>query len=494
MLAQDESRNISENIQWGFQRKFEKGDIFTKYKNFMGYDCVDGEIVVVPEQAEVARKIFDLYLHGLSLGQIKSFLESQGLKTVTGKDNWNAKTIRDMLRNEKYKGDTMLQKTFTDDFMAGKRSKNIGQRNRYYVKDSHPAIVPAEVFDKVQEEMAKRAKHVSKAYDLVETNGSKYNGKYMLGNLLMCRVCRAFYRRRTERGKGVWRCATRIEKGKELCPHSPTLDEGWLQNTLSKAICKNGVYKDYISLTDMVRNIENGLALIEKWLRNKNTIEFLGIWEEMYNPTFNSPEFEGIKNEAGLNRFVLSVKQWTEKTNSRGIIAKAGRYGGTYAHETIAFEFASWVSPQFKLYLIKEFQRLKEEEYKQLGWDIKRNLAKINYRIHTDAIKENLIPPQLTQQQVNQVYASEADVLNVALFGMSAKQWRDANPELKGSIRDYANVSQLVCLSNMENLNAVFIGEGMSQSERLKKLNTIAISQMKLLTEDRRIVALEEKS
>lgn len=252
--------------------------------------------------------------------------------------------------------------------------------------------------------------------------------------------------------------------------------------------------KDYISLTDMVRNIENGLALIEKWLRNKNTIEFLGIWEEMYNPNFNSPEFEGIKNEAGLNRFVLSVKQWTEKTNSRGIIAKAGRYGGTYAHETIAFEFASWVSPQFKLYLIKEFQRLKEEEYKQLGWDIKRNLAKINYRIHTDAIKENLIPPQLTPQQVNQVYASEADVLNVALFGMSAKQWRDANPELKGNIRDYANVSQLVCLSNMENLNAVFIGEAMSQSERLQKLNTIAISQMKLLTEDHRVMALEEKT
>lgn len=252
--------------------------------------------------------------------------------------------------------------------------------------------------------------------------------------------------------------------------------------------------KDYISLTDMVRNMENGLVLIEKWLRNKNTIEFLGIWEEMYNPNFNSPEFEGIKNEAGLNRFVLSVKQWTEKTNSRGIIAKAGRYGGTYAHETIAFEFASWVSPQFKLYLIKEFQRLKEEEYKQLGWDIKRNLAKINYRIHTDAIKENLIPPQLTPQQVNQVYASEADVLNVALFGMSAKQWRDANPELKGNIRDYANVSQLVCLSNMENLNALFIGEGMSQKERLKKLNTIAISQMNLLTEDHRIVALEEKN
>jgi len=252
--------------------------------------------------------------------------------------------------------------------------------------------------------------------------------------------------------------------------------------------------KDYISLTDMVKNIENGLALIEKWLRNKNTIEFLGIWEEMYNRDFNSLEFEGIKNEAGLNRFVLSVKQWTQKTNSKGIIAKAGRYGGTYAHKDIAFEFASWVSPQFKLYLIKEFQRLKDEEYKQLGWDIKRNLTKINYRIHTDAIKENLIPPELTQRQITNVYASEADILNVALFGMTAKQWRDAYLELKGNIRDYANVSQLVCLSNLENLNAVFINEGMPQAERLAKLNAIAISQMKVLTEDHRLLALEGKN
>lgn len=252
--------------------------------------------------------------------------------------------------------------------------------------------------------------------------------------------------------------------------------------------------KDYISLTDMVKNIENGLALIEKWLRNKNTIEFLGIWEKMYNYDFNSPEFEGIKNEAGLNRFVLSVKQWTQKTNSKGIIAKAGRYGGTYAHKDIAFEFASWVSPQFKLYLIKEFQRLKDEEYKQLGWDIKRNLTKINYRIHTNAIKENLIPPELTQRQITNVYASEADILNVALFGMTAKQWRDAYSELKGNIRDYANVSQLVCLSNLENLNAVFINERMSQAERLAKLNAIAISQMKVLTENHRLLALEEKS
>lgn len=239
--------------------------------------------------------------------------------------------------------------------------------------------------------------------------------------------------------------------------------------------------KDYISLTDMVRNIENGLALIEKWLRNKNTIEFLGIWEEMYNPNFNSPEFEGIKNEAGLNRFILSVKQWVEKTNSRGIIAKAGRYGGTYAHKDIAFEFASWVSPQFKLYLLKEFQRLKNEEQQQIGWSAKRELSKINYRIHTDAIKQNLIPAEVTAAQANVIYANEADVLNVALFGMTAKQWRETNPDRKGNIRDYASINELICLSNMENLNAVFIEQGMPQGERLIKLNRIAIHQINVL-------------
>ncbi|MBO7145198.1 MAG: KilA-N domain-containing protein [Salinivirgaceae bacterium] len=239
--------------------------------------------------------------------------------------------------------------------------------------------------------------------------------------------------------------------------------------------------KDYISLTDMVKNIENGLALIEKWLRNKNTIEFLGIWEEMYNPNFNSPEFEGIKNMAGLNRFVLSVKQWIEKTNAVGIIAKAGRYGGTYAHKDLAFEFASWVSPQFKLYLLREFQRLKEEEQKQLGWSAKRELSKINYHIHTDAIKQNLIPPELSQLQTSIIYANEADVLNVALFGSTAKEWREANPNLKGNIRDYASINQLICLSNMENLNAVFINKGISQQERLKELNKIAIQQMQIL-------------
>ena len=241
--------------------------------------------------------------------------------------------------------------------------------------------------------------------------------------------------------------------------------------------------RDYISLTDMVKGIENGLALIEKWLRNKNTIEFIGMWEEMYNPSFNSPEFEGIKNSAGLNRFILSVKQWIEKTNSIGIMAKAGRYGGTYAHKDIAFEFASWVSPQFKLYLLKEFQRLKEEERKALGWSAKRELAKINYHIHTAAIKRNLIPAELTPQHTSIIYANEADVLNVALFGMTAKEWRETHPDQKGNIRDDASINELICLANMENLNAVFINERISQPERLIKLNHIAIQQMCVLQE-----------
>ena len=232
--------------------------------------------------------------------------------------------------------------------------------------------------------------------------------------------------------------------------------------------------KDYISLTDMVKNIDNGLVLIEKWLRNKNTIEFIGIWEGMYNTDFNADEYHNIMSEAGLNRFAMSVKQWTNRTNSKGIVAKAGRYGGTYAHKDIAFEFASWVSPQFKLYLLKEFQRLKEEEQKQLGWSAKRELAKINYRIHTDAIKQNLIPEELTKQQISLVYANEADVLNVALFGKTAKQWREANLDKKGNIRDYASINELICLSNMENINAVLINDGISQSDRLVKLNKIA--------------------
>jgi len=246
MLAQDESRNTSENIQWGFQRKFEKGDIFTKYKNFMGYTCVDGEIVIVPEQAEVVRKIFDLYLQGLTFGQIKSYLESQAIKTVTGKEHWDTTTIQKMLKNEKYKGDTMLQKTFTEDFITGKKSKNIGQRSRYYVKDSHPAIVSADVFDKVQEEMARRARLIYKQDGTFEACSSKYNGKYLLGNLLICGDCGASFRRRTERGKVVWRCATRIEKGKDSCANSPTLDEEWIKRILCETVCENGVYDENI--------------------------------------------------------------------------------------------------------------------------------------------------------------------------------------------------------------------------------------------------------
>ncbi|MGB7201041.1 MAG: KilA-N domain-containing protein [Pyrinomonadaceae bacterium] len=254
--------------------------------------------------------------------------------------------------------------------------------------------------------------------------------------------------------------------------------------------------EDYISLTDIARfkDSERTDDLIRNWLRNRNTIEFVGIWEQLNNPGFNPVEFDGIKMQAGLNSFTLTPKQWIEKTGAIGIVSKTGRYGGTFAHKDIAFEFASWISVEFKLYLIKEFQRLKEQEQKLLGWDIKRNLAKINYRIHTDAIRENLIPTELTKSQVNLVYASEADVLNVALFGMTAKQWRDKNPGAKGNIRDEANISQLVCLSNLENLNAMLINERMSQSERLKRLNQIAIQQMRLLTEDPRVKKLGGKT
>jgi hypothetical protein len=243
---------------------------------------------------------------------------------------------------------------------------------------------------------------------------------------------------------------------------------------------------DYICITDIARHKDSDHTddLIRNWLRNRNTIEFLGIWEQLNNPDFKPVEFDGFRKRAGLNSFTLTPKQWIEKTGAAGIISKAGRYGGTFAHKDIAFEFASWVSVEFKLYLIKEFQRLKEDEQKQLGWDIKRNLARINYRIHTDAIKENLLPLELTPQQVQCVYASEADVLNTALFGMTAKQWRDTHPGEKGNIRDYANASQLVCLSNLENFNALFISEGLEQSERLVKLNQIAIQQMKLLACD----------
>ena len=241
--------------------------------------------------------------------------------------------------------------------------------------------------------------------------------------------------------------------------------------------------EDYISLTDMLK-AKDGDFFISDWLRNRNTVEYLGIWEKIHNPDFNYGEFAIITSKAGLNSYKLSVKEWSEKTNAIGLVAKAGRYGGTYAHKDIAFEFGMWISAEFKIYLIKEFQRLKDEEYKQLGWDIRRNLTKLNYKIHTDAIKENLIPKELSSKQINFVYASEADILNVALFGMTAKEWREQNKEHKGNIRDEANVNQLVCLANMESLNAHFINEGLSQKERLTKLNKIAIEQMKILSRD----------
>ena len=238
---------------------------------------------------------------------------------------------------------------------------------------------------------------------------------------------------------------------------------------------------DFISLTDMTSNFNEGSALIGKWITNKNTPEYLGNWEKINNKDFNYPEFGVIEQSAGTNRFVMSVGQWVQRTSAVGLIVKAGRYGGTYAHKDIAFHFAMWLSPEFQIYMVKEFQRLKEKEYTELEWSVKRQLTKINYRIHTDAIKENLIPQGLTAQQISYVYANEADVLNMALFGKTANQWRDENPDKKGNIRDYTNVSQLVCLANLENLNAVLIGDDIPQSERLLKLNQIAIGQMQIL-------------
>jgi len=240
---------------------------------------------------------------------------------------------------------------------------------------------------------------------------------------------------------------------------------------------------DYISLTDMVRNFDGAGALIEQWLKNKDTVLFLGVWERIYNPGFNSLEFEGIRNEAGRNSFFLSAKKWIDLTKAKGLIASAGRYGGTYAHKDIAFEFGSWLSPEFKLYLIKEFQRLKDDENDRLklGWNLQRTLAKINYRIHTDAIKETLMPPVITRQHAALVYANEADLLNVALFGKTAKEWRAAHPDAEGNLRDHAPLEQLVVLTNLESLNAVLIRQGLPQLERLLKLNEIAITQMRTL-------------
>jgi hypothetical protein len=253
--------------------------------------------------------------------------------------------------------------------------------------------------------------------------------------------------------------------------------------------------QDFISLTDIARfkNPKRSDDLVRNWLRNRNTVEFLGIWEKLHNPDFNSVEFDGIRIQTGLNSFVLTPKHWIEKTGAIGIVSSTGRYGGTYAHKDIAFEFASWVSVEFKLYLIKEFQRLKDEENDRLklDWNLQRTLAKINYRIHTDAIKETLIPPTITKAQASFVYANEADLLNVALFGQTAKQWRDAHPDAEGNIRDQAPLEQLVVLTNLESLNSVLIRQGLTQAERLQKLNEIAITQMRTLLSDNNVKRLK---
>ena len=259
---------------------------------------------------------------------------------------------------------------------------------------------------------------------------------------------------------------------------SITMAKITVQNTDISVVKYNE--EDYISLTDMARS-QLQEHIIFSWLSLKSIIEYLGEWEMLYNPDFNCTELGTIKNAAGSNNFVLPVKTWIERTGAIDIRSKAGRYGGTYAHRDIAYHFGMWISPKFQLLLVKEYQRLKTEEQRLLGWSAKRELSKINYCIHTDAIKQNLVPMEVTPVQASIIYANEADVLNVAMFGMTAKQWREANPELKGNIRDYATINELICLSNMENLNAVFIEQNMTQRERLVKLNQIAIHQMSIL-------------
>lgn len=254
-----------------------------------------------------------------------------------------------------------------------------------------------------------------------------------------------------------------------------------VKDTTIRTITVNGI--DYICITDIARqkNPVEPKDVVKNWMRVKNTLEYLGLWESLNNPEFKGVEFDPILREAGSNSFTMSPNRWIELTGAIGIISKVGREGGTYAQRDIAFKFASWVSVEFELYLVKEFQRLKEEEQRLIGWSAKRELSKINYRIHTDAIKQNLIPTEITRFQASIIYANEADVLNVAMFGKTAKQWKEENPELKGNIRDYATINELICLSNMENLNAVFIEHGIPQNERLIKLNQIAIHQMRIL-------------
>ena len=252
---------------------------------------------------------------------------------------------------------------------------------------------------------------------------------------------------------------------------------------------------DFISLTDIARHkdSENTDTIVQNWMRNRNTVELLGFWEMIYNPDFKPLEFEGFRKQAGLNSFVMTPKRWIDSTNAKGIVSKAGRYGGTFAHKDIALEFASWISIEFKLYVIKEFQRLKDDENNRLNleWNLQRTISKINYQIHTDAIKTNLIPKEITKQQCSFVYANEADMLNVALFGITAKEWRDNNTEKKGNIRDDATLEQLVVLSNLESINAFFIQQNLSQHERLVQLNKVAITQMKSLLENNKLKTIK---
>jgi hypothetical protein len=267
-------------------------------------------------------------------------------------------------------------------------------------------------------------------------------------------------------------------------PKDKNMKETIIAKGTEIAVISGGDDNDYISLTDIARyKSDDPTATIQNWLRNKDTIEFLGLWEQLNNPNFKHLEFEVFRNAAGANAFTLAAKKWIESTNAIGIVSKSGRYGGTFAHKDIAFEFASWISAEFKLYIIKDYQRLKADENSRLslGWNLNRTLAKINYRIHTDAIKDVLIPPDVTPQKQNITYANEADILNVALFGMTAKEWRQANPDVKGNIRDEASLHQLIVLSNMENLNAEFIRQGLSQKERLLRLNASAKQMMKSL-------------
>lgn len=250
---------------------------------------------------------------------------------------------------------------------------------------------------------------------------------------------------------------------------------------------------DYISISDLarIRDNEQSEYLIQNWLSNRNTIEYLGMWEQLHNPNFDAGKFDELRRQAGLNSFALTPRRWLDATRATGLATHTGRVAGVFAHPDIAFEFASWISVEFKLYLLMEFQRIKNDELEQLGWDIRRNLTKINYRIHTNAIRDNLVPPELDSEAISDIYSSEADVLNMALFGMTARQWRESNPEVKGNLRDQANMAQLVALSNLENLNAHFIRENIPQAERLQRLNQIAIQQMTLLTGESMVRQLE---